>query len=74
MAIREPLKSFAERLVRNGEVYEFFQALVESGVDKTTLDAISRDILITKESETTGFRRRHDNPLDRFTFVDEKHP
>jgi len=41
---REPFKSFAQRIVRNGEVQEFMEALIEEGVPPSTLKRITATI------------------------------
>ncbi len=35
--MREPLRSFAERMVRNDEISEFIDALIEAGAPLETL-------------------------------------
>lgn len=46
-AMRDPLNQFAERLIRNGEVKEFIEGLIEKGIDPATIvEATKPDIRV----------------------------
>lgn len=54
--MRDPLDQFAERLIRNGEIPEFIEGLIEKGVSTSAIMSIAERVRARERIQTRIYR------------------